>query len=99
MIVGRCADRILREFNPYRIFVYASEKSKIERCIKRGENGDCNDRQKIKEQIERIDKIRAKYYAFHTDHKWGERHNYDLCINTTNVDIKKTAIFLASFLL
>ncbi|MEZ3463948.1 MAG: cytidylate kinase-like family protein [Lachnospiraceae bacterium] len=31
-MVGRCADNILSEYKPYRIFVYADMESKIKRC-------------------------------------------------------------------
>ena len=32
VIVGRCADYILKEYKPFRIFVYADIDSKIKRC-------------------------------------------------------------------
>ena len=35
VIVGRCADDILREMNPLRIFVYGDMETKLERCRKR----------------------------------------------------------------
>lgn len=41
VIVGRCADYILKEYNPYRIFVHASMESRINRCLSRkNENED-----------------------------------------------------------
>ena len=33
VMIGRCADYILQEFKPYRIFVYADMESRIKRCI------------------------------------------------------------------
>ncbi len=33
-------------------------------------------------ETRRIDKIRAFYYQFYTDTKWGDRNNYDLVINS-----------------
>ena len=35
IIVGRCADYILKDYNPYKIFVYADLESKIKRCVER----------------------------------------------------------------
>lgn len=32
VIVGRCADYILREYEPFRMFVYADMESKMARC-------------------------------------------------------------------
>ena len=36
VIVGRCADFILKEENPFRIFVYADVESKLRRCRTKG---------------------------------------------------------------
>ncbi len=35
VIVGRCADYILREKDPFRIFVYADMECKLQRCRER----------------------------------------------------------------
>ena len=87
VIVGRCADFILRDLKPFRIFVYADIDSRIRRCIARNTDKEISEKQ-IKKQILSIDKDRAKYYDFYTGNKWGDKNNYDLCINTTDVFIK-----------
>ncbi len=98
IIVGRCADYILKEDNPFRIFVYAELESKMARCRERGaEHEDLSDKE-LKQQISRVDKNRARYYEFYTGHRWGERLNYDLCINTTGRSIKALAPLVAHFL-
>ena len=38
--------------------------------------------------IVKIDKNRARYYDFFANQTWGDKDNYDLCINTTNQVIK-----------
>ena len=89
IIVGRCADYILKDKNPLKIFVYADMASKIARCrLKAPENEHLSDHE-MRKQIKRIDRNRAKYYEFYTGRKWGDKLNYDLCINTTNTEIKK----------
>lgn len=98
VIVGRCADHILRERKPFRIFAYAEMQSKIERCRKKGQEHEPMTDKEIRQHILEVDGHRAKYYNFYTVQKWGDRKNYDLCINTTRVDIKETASFLADFL-
>lgn len=92
VIVGRCADYILRDFKPYRIFVYAELESRVRRCMERAENGEVLTEKDIKSHIKEIDKGRAKYYDFYTGNKWGNMENYDLCINTTNAVIKDIAV-------
>ena len=86
VIVGRCADYILRDFKPLRIFIYSSMESKVERCLERNSANMSED--EIRKSIRSIDNERAKYYEFYTGQKWGHKRNYDLCINTSNVEIK-----------
>lgn len=98
VIVGRCADYILQEKKPFRLFVYADMASKVERCRRKAELPEhLTDRQLIR-QIKRVDKNRARYYEYYTAQKWGGRSNYDLCINTTSVDIKEMAAAIAKLL-
>jgi hypothetical protein len=39
--------------------------------------------------MKKIDKQRSRYYEHYTEQKWGAKENYDLCINTTNANIKE----------
>lgn len=95
VIVGRCGDYILRDFEPFRIFVYADLESRMERCrAKAPEDEKMTDRE-LKQHILGIDRKRAKYYEFYTGHKWGDRLNFDLCINTSRTVIKEIVPVLA----
>ena len=95
VIVGRCADYILRDKKPFRIFVYADMQSRIDRCRSRAPEGENMTDKEYKQQITSMDKSRARYYDFYTDMKWGDKLNYELCINTTNQDIPTLVEFLA----
>ena len=95
VIVGRCADYILRDKKPFRIFVYADMQSRIDRCRSRAAEGENMTDKEYKQQITSMDKSRARYYDFYTDMKWGDKLNYELCINTTNQDIPTLVEFLA----
>lgn len=88
IIVGRCADYILQDKDPFRIFVYADNASKIARCIEREPENQKLSEQEIKRNMNSIDKRRAKYYEFFSHNKWGSRENYDLMVNTGGKDIK-----------
>ena len=89
VIVGRCADFILKDLKPYRIFVYADIESRMKRCRSRSdETENFTDRQ-LQRRIKKIDNNRAKYYEFYTGNKWGDKKNYDLCVNTTDTVIKE----------
>lgn len=89
VIVGRCADYILEDLNPFKIFIYADEKSKIERCLKKVDEPESVNVKKLKRQIKNIDKNRARYYSFYTGKKWGDKLNYDICINTSDIEISE----------
>lgn len=89
VIVGRCADYILREYDPYRIFVYADMDSRVKRCLARSTDNEKTNEKELVRNIKRIDKDRAKYYEFYTGQIWGDKRYYDLCINTTDTDIKE----------
>lgn len=97
VIVGRCADYILREYDPCRIFVYADLPSRVRRCMERAAEGEGLTEKEIKQRIHDIDKGRAKYYDFYTGQKWGAKENYDLMINTSDKEIKVIIPGLAGF--
>ena len=96
VIVGRCADYILKESNPFKIFVYADMKSKIERCRNRDDGTDATlTDKKLAKVIKKIDKQRKHYYEFFTGRGWGDKLHYDLCVNTSSVNIEELATHLA----
>lgn len=95
IIVGRCADYILKEKKPFRIFVYAEMESKIRRCREKASEQEHLSEKELRQQIREIDRNRAKYYEFYADKKWGDKRNYDLCINTTCASVKEAASALA----
>ena len=79
VIVGRCADYILRGL-PYatNVFIYAEEEDKIRRAVE--EYGDPEDQ--VRKIMKQADKARANYYAYHTGRKWGEHVNFNLSIDS-----------------
>ena len=95
IIVGRCADYILRDYKPLRIFVYADMESKIRRCREKGPEDEHLSDKELRQKISGIDKKRAKYYEFYTGHKWGDKLNFDMCINISHMVIKEMVPALA----
>lgn len=98
IIVGRCADYILRDFNPIRIFVYAEMKVKIKRCREKSTDAESLTDKELEKQIKSIDKNRKKYYDFYTGQEWGNRTNYDILLNTTNINLKDIAHEMAALI-
>lgn len=80
VIVGRCADYILREKEGLvRVFICAEHDARIQRVCHR----DGVSEKEAEEKLRRLDKARASYYSFHTDRKWGAAESYDLCVNSS----------------
>ena len=100
VIVGRCADYVLRELSPFRLFIYADMKTKMKRCRTKGQekNTLTLNEQDLQRKILSVDKSLSKYYQFYTDQVWGDKRNYDLCINTSSIEIKKAVDALEKFL-
>lgn len=97
VIVGRCADVVLWDRKPFRIFVYAHMESKIERCRRKGKEDRLLADSEIRQHILDVDKHRSQYYNYYTNQKWGDRRNYDMCINTTYADIREMASVMTKF--
>ena len=78
VIIGRCADYILNENeNLIKVFIYASMDYKIKNIMKN--YGDTE--AKAKKHILNSDKSRAIYYGMIANQIWGDKKNYDLCID------------------
>ncbi len=98
VLVGRCADYILKDLNPLTLFVYADIDSKIKRCREKAQNDEqeYTDKQ-LKAKILSIDKGRAKYYGAYTGEEWSDKKNYRLCINTSGINISDIVPSLCKF--
>ncbi len=78
VIVGRAADYILKDnSNLIKIFLYAGKEYKIQN-IKNNYHDTEKDAEK---NMIQSTKSRAMYYEVISNQKWGEKENYDLCLN------------------
>lgn len=98
IIVGRCADYILHDAQPFRVFVYADTESKLKRCMERKPEDESLSEAQMKKRMTDIDRGRAKYYEFFSEQKWGAKENYDLLVNTSGADVKTLADALCGYL-
>lgn len=96
VIVGRCADYILKEDRDLiRIFLYTSDEDKVKRAI---QYYGFDERDAFK-RIQKINKQRAKYYNLHTNQEWKNPDHYDLMINVDKYGIEETAMLLADYVI
>ncbi len=87
IIVGQCADYILREHNPFKVFIYAKTEDKIKRAI---------EKYGISEQhadyiLRKNDKRRESFYNASTNCFWGVKDNYHICLNSSLFSLESCA--------
>ena len=86
VIVGRCADYILREkADLLTVFIHASMEKRAERIVKEYGEREETPEQRLKDK----DKRRAAYHRFYTDMKWGQAQNYDICLDSGELGLDK----------
>lgn len=95
IIVGRCADYILKDrLDVIKIFLYSDDDSKMKRAIK---YYGLNKNNAFK-NINKINKDREKHYKFYTGRSWKKLDNYDFFINVDKFGIENTVLYLEKIL-
>ncbi|MDR0953918.1 MAG: cytidylate kinase-like family protein [Rikenellaceae bacterium] len=93
VIVGRCADYILRDYpHCVNVFIHAPLAFCVERLF-------LNDGIPWKEGAElavKMNKKRSTYYNFYTDKKWGSINSYHLSIDSSLLGIDPTVELIAT---
>lgn len=100
VIVGRDADVILHDANPFRVFVCAELRSRLERCARFEEKKPPEERLTEKEilrNIRRIDRNRRQTREILTGKSTTDGSGFDLTVNATGWEIKKLAEAVAEF--
>ena len=93
VLIGRCADYILRDLPCLNVFICAPDAYRIERLC-RSEGVDAEEAGKL---MRRKDRTRATYYNYYTFGAWGQASNYHLCIDSSVLGIDGTAEAIIAF--
>lgn len=81
VIVGRSADYILRNnSNLIKIFIYAPMDYKIKNIMKNYHDTE----KEAKKHITESNKARSTYYSVIANQTWGDKSNYDLCLDASS---------------
>jgi len=97
IIVGRNADVLLQEHEPFNIFVCADLDAKVQRCIERAPEEERLSAREIERKIRRIDKDRAQVRELITGSRWAVAGDYHLTVNTTTWNIEALSPVVAEF--
>lgn len=86
VIVGRCADYILRDREDVlNVFVHADKQKRAERIVKLyGESSKAPEKRLMEK-----DKKRAINYKYYTEQEWGKAKNYHLSLDSGEFGIEK----------
>ena len=93
IIVGRCADYILKDRKDcLNVFITASNEVRHKRLATYyGIPEELADK-----TIRKQDKMRAEYYNFFTQRKWGDASNYHICLDAGQFTLDGAAAMLAN---
>ncbi len=91
VIVGRCADYILKDKFPcFNIFICADFDKRCERAVEKyGIN-----KNNAKDVVKKTDKARIRHNQFYGSQDWGDARNYDITINSGTVGIDNAIAIL-----
>lgn len=94
IIVGRCADYILRDMEcTLDVFLTSPLDVRAARLSERlGISVE-----EAEKMAEEKDKARAEYYNYYTFSDWGVASTYDLCLDSSMLGIEDTADFIIDF--
>ena len=82
VIIGRCADYILRDFDHVlSVFVHAPEDFCINEAIKKLSLP----LKEIDKFIQKTDRRKAEYYKYYTGREWTDARNYDLALDCSKL--------------
>ncbi|MDY0303872.1 MAG: cytidylate kinase-like family protein [Sphaerochaeta sp.] len=94
VIVGRCADYILREqANVINIFIHAKLADRVKRATEVYEIAAG----KAEDVCLKTDKQRANFYNYYSDRKWGMCRTYDLSLDSGMLGIEGCAELIMQF--
>lgn len=86
VIVGRCADYILKDYeNCMNLFICADMEDRVERIAKRYDMSE----RKAADKIAKVDRERKYYYESHTGLEWGSADTYHVVLNASRLGIEK----------
>lgn len=95
VIVGRCADYVLREREDVlNVFIHAPKEQRAKRIVEVYGETDTEPLKRLRDK----DKKRAVNYRYYTDQEWGRAQNYQLTIDSSAFGIEGSVDLLYNIL-
>lgn len=94
VIVGRCADYVLRNYpNVMSVFIHADK----EFCMARALERNSMSRKEMEKFIAKTDKYRGDFYKYYTGLEWSDARHYDLCLDSGKLGFEKCVEEIKSY--
>lgn len=95
VIVGRCADFVLRDIPEVtKVFIYGDKADRVRRVVEEYGHTPSD----AEELVRTYDKARENYYNYHTDFKWGNFKTYNMAINSSYIDYEDAANLIIQYI-
>ena len=93
VILGRCADDILREsgIETLNVFIHADD---LHRAVRISEMTGITNATELQKLLKRVDSGRQVYYNHYTGKKWGDPHNYHMSLDSGTLGYDLCAKFI-----
>lgn len=96
IIVGRCSNYVLENAKIPTIDVFVAEnlEDRIKNIMKRKHLSH----EKAKNHLIKKEKCRESYFNYYTSYEWGKPQYYDLCVNTSSMDLDDLVDHVESYI-
>ena len=95
VIVGRCADYILRDRKDVlKVFIYSDMETAVKNIV---DLYGVSVKEAVK-IIEKTDKERSDYYRHYTGRDWTNAKNYNLCLDTSDMSYDKCVDIIKGYI-
>lgn len=95
IIVGRCAETVLKDYDCLvTAFILGDMEDKIQRTARK-ENLSLEEAEKA---VKKNNRKRKLYHNSHSNVRWGDSRNYDLCINSSRLGIDGTVQLICDYI-
>lgn len=79
IIIGRCASHILKDREDcLRVFIYADTAYRTKRALETEHIAPAD----VDAMLKKVDKRRSNFYNHHTGLVWGQKENFDICLDS-----------------
>lgn len=97
VIVGRCADMVLKDEQCLNLYVYANIKKRVQRLLELDGLAQ-EDAKQVEQKVREVDQKRKDYYQYYTGNEWGKPKNYHLCLDSLKAGMEACVAAVTAYM-